>query len=57
MKIPSLIEAITSEVAAGHHAVVQLVTTAEAMLSKRLATLSADERAQLDIELSPREYV
>ncbi|MFD1104727.1 hypothetical protein [Sphingobium olei] len=57
MKIPSLIEAITSEVAAGHHAVVQLVTTAEAMLARRLATLSADERAQLDIELSPREYI
>ena len=55
MKVPSLIEAITSEVAAGHHAVVQLVTTAEAMLARRLATLSPDERAQLDIELSPRE--
>ncbi|KXU33068.1 methylase [Sphingobium sp. 22B] len=53
MKVPSLIAAITQEVEAGHHAIVQLVTTAEAMLDRRLASLSADERAHLDIELSP----
>ena len=55
MKMPTLIRAIEQELAAGHHAVVQLVTTAEAMLDRRLASLSADERAHLDIELSPRE--
>lgn len=53
MKLPSLIAAITQGVDAGHHAIVQLVTTAEAMLDRRLASLSADERAHLDIELSP----
>ncbi len=53
MKVPSLIAAITQEVEAGHHAIVQLVTTAEAMLDRRLASLTADERANLDIELSP----
>lgn len=53
MKMPSLIEAVSREVEAGHHAIVQLVTTAEAMLDRRLASLSADERAHLDIELSP----
>lgn len=53
MKVPSLIAAISQEVDAGHHAIVQLVTTAEAMLDRRLASLSADERAHLDIELSP----
>jgi len=57
MKMPTLIGAIELEVAAGHHAVVQLVTTAEAMLDRRLASLSADERAHLEIELSPREYM
>ncbi|MBA2934637.1 strawberry notch family protein [Sphingomonas sp. CGMCC 1.13654] len=57
MKIPSLIQAITDEVAAGHSAVVQLVTTAEAVLDRRLAELGPEDRANLDLELSPREYM
>ncbi len=57
MKLPTVIGAIEADVAEGRHAIVQLVTTAEAMLDRRLAGLSADERAQLDIELSPREYM
>lgn len=57
MKMPTLIRAIEQEVGMGHHIVVQLVTTAEAMLDRRLANLSADERAHLEIELSPREYM
>lgn len=57
MKLPTVIAAIEKDVAEGRHAVVQLVTTAEAMLDRRLASLSADERAHLDIELSPREYM
>jgi hypothetical protein len=57
MKTPSLINAIESEVAAGHSAVVQLVTTAEAVLDRRLAELSPEDRASLDLEPSPREYM
>lgn len=57
MKMPSLIRAIEAELAAGHVAVVQLVSTSEAMLERRLASLSPEERANLDLELSPREYV
>ncbi|WP_380871883.1 methylase [Sphingomonas sp. DBB INV C78] len=57
MKLPTVIAAITKDVAEGRHVIVQLVTTAEAMLDRRLASLSADERAHLDIELSPREYM
>ncbi|MFA6115454.1 MAG: strawberry notch family protein [Sphingomonas sp.] len=57
MKLPTVIGAIEADVAEGRHAIVQLVTTAEAMLDRRLASLSADQRAQLDIELSPREYM
>jgi hypothetical protein len=47
------------EVALGeeHSVVVQLVSTAEAMLDRRLADLSVEEREALDIDLSPREYV
>ena len=57
MKLPTLIAAIEAERIAGHHVIVQLVTTAESLLDRRLASLSADERADFDIELSPREYM
>lgn len=53
MKVPSLIKAIEAEIAAGHVAVVQLVTTAEAILERRLAELSAEHRANLNLDLSP----
>jgi hypothetical protein len=37
--------------------VVQLVSTAESILNRRLNQLSPEERAELDLDLSPREYV
>jgi predicted RNA methylase len=57
MKLPTLLSAIEAHRGEGQHVIVQLVTTAEAMLDRRLASLDADERAMLDIELSPREYM
>jgi predicted RNA methylase len=57
MKLPSLLPAIEADIGAGQAVVVQLVSTAEAMLDRRLAELDAGEREQLAIDLSPREYV
>ena len=57
MKLPSLLPAIEAALAEGNAVVVQLVSTAEAMLGRRLAELSAAEREMLEIDLSPREYV
>ena len=57
MKLPSLLPAIASALAEGNAVVVQLVSTAEAMLNRRLADLSDAEREALEIDLSPREYV
>jgi hypothetical protein len=57
MKLPSLLPAIDEAVAEGQAVVVQLVSTAEAMLDRRLADLSDEEREALEIDLSPREYV
>lgn len=57
MKLPSLLPAIASALAEGNAVVVQLVSTAEAMLNRRLAELSDAERELLEIDLSPREYV
>ncbi|WP_156842499.1 strawberry notch-like NTP hydrolase domain-containing protein [Novosphingobium aquimarinum] len=57
MKLPSLLPAVDTAIADGHAVVVQLVSTAEAMLDRRLADLSDEEREALEIDLSPREYV
>lgn len=57
MKLPSLLPAIDTAIAEGQAVVVQLVSTAEAMLDRRLADLSNEEREALEIDLSPREYV
>ncbi len=57
VKLPSLVPSIEANVASGDAVVVQLVSTAEAMLDRRLAELSPEEREALEIDLSPREYV
>ncbi len=57
MKLPSLIPAMREDLARGDSVVVQLVSTSEAMLNRALAGLGAEERANLDIELSPREFL
>lgn len=56
-KLPSVIPAIDSHIAEGDSVVVQLVSTAESILDRRLNQLSPQEREELDIDLSPREYV
>ena len=57
MKLPSLVPAVEADIEAGQAVVVQLVSTAEAMLDRRLADLRPEEREVLEIDLSPREYV
>ena len=57
MKLPSLLPAMDTALDDGNAVVVQLVSTAEAMLDRRLAELSDEEREALEIDLSPREYV
>ncbi len=57
MKLPSLIPAMHADLVRGESVVIQLVSTSEAMLNRALAALSVEERANLDIELSPREFV
>jgi predicted RNA methylase len=57
MKLPSLIPAIEADLDSGHSVVGQLVSTAEAMLDRRLASLAPGERESLEIDLSPRDYV
>ena len=57
IKLPSLLPAIEDALATDHSVVIQLVSTAEALLDRRLADLSAEDRAEIQLDLSPREIV
>ncbi|PZR53260.1 MAG: methylase, partial [Stutzerimonas stutzeri] len=57
MKLPTVIAAIETHLAAGQSVVLQLVSTAESILDRRIAALSADERAELELDLSPVDYM
>ena len=57
MKCPSLIRAIEVDLEAGRSAVVQLVSTGEALMERRIAEIPASEWDDLSIDLTPREYV
>ena len=57
MKLPTVIAAVEHHLRADQSVVLQLVTTAEAILDRRLSQMSAEERADPEIDLSPTEYV
>ncbi|MDE0379377.1 MAG: strawberry notch family protein, partial [Rhodospirillales bacterium] len=57
MKCPSLIRAIEEDLEEGRSAVVQLVSTGEALMERRIAEIPASEWDDLSIDLTPREYV
>ena len=57
MKCPSLIRAIEADIEEGRSAVVQLVSTGEALMERRIAEIPASEWDDLSIDLTPREYV
>ena len=57
MKCPSLIRAIEADLEARRSAVVQLVSTGEALMERRIAEIPASEWDDLSIDLTPREYV
>jgi len=57
MKCPSLIRAIEADLSVGRSAVVQLVSTGEALMERRLAEIPASEWDDLGIDLTPREAV
>jgi predicted RNA methylase len=57
MKTPTLIAAIDRGLADGHAAVVQIVSTGEALLSRRLADIDPAEWNDVQVDITPREYV
>lgn len=57
MKCPTVVKAIEADLAAGHAAVVQIVSTSEALMERRLAAIPASEWGDLHVDITPREYV
>ena len=57
MKCPSLIRAVEADLEAGRSAVVQLVSTGEALMERRIAEIPASEWDDLNIDLTPRDGI
>ena len=57
MKCPSLIRAVEADLESGRSAVIQLVSTGEALMERRVAEIPPSEWDDLSIDLTPREYV
>lgn len=57
LKLPTMIADMERKLSDGFSCVVQIVTTAESILDRRLNRLDPHAAAALDIDLSPREYV
>ena len=57
MKLPTVIAAVEAHLKLGQSVVLQLVTTAESILNRRLDSLSPDQRSTLEIDLSPVDYM
>jgi hypothetical protein len=57
MKTPTLIGSIDRDLLAGHSAVVQIVSTGEALMERRLAGIPTEEWNDVRVDITPREYV
>ncbi len=57
MKMPTLLKAMEQDIEAGHAVIVQIVSTNEALLERRLAEIPVSEWDDLNIDVTPREYI
>ena len=57
MKTPTVLKSIERDLAAGHAVVVQLVSTGEALMERRLSDIPTEEWGDLSIDVTPRELV
>ena len=57
IKTPTLIRAIERDLEAGHAAVIQIVSTGEALMERRLADIPTEEWGDVQVDITPREYV
>jgi predicted RNA methylase len=57
MKTPSLIRSIERDLEVGHAAVIQIVSTGEALMERRLAEIPTEDWGDVQVDITPREYV
>ena len=57
MKTPSLIAAIERDLTAGDASVIQIVSTGEALMERRLAEIPTEDWGDVQVDITPREYV
>ena len=57
MKTPTLIRSIERDLDEGHACVVQIVSTGEALMERRLAEIPTEEWNDVRVDITPREYV
>jgi hypothetical protein len=57
MKTPTLIGAIERDLQAGHAAVIQVVSTGEALMERRLSDIPTEDWGDVQVDITPREYV
>jgi hypothetical protein len=57
MKTPTLISSIETDLAASHAAVIQIVSTGEALMERRLSEIPTEEWNDIRVDITPREYV
>jgi hypothetical protein len=57
MKCPTLIRAIENDLGCDRAAVIQLISTNEALLDRRLAEIPTSEWGDLNVDITPREYI
>ena len=57
MKTPALIAAVDRDLESGHAAVIQIVSTGEALMERRLSEIPTEEWGDVQVDITPREYV
>jgi hypothetical protein len=57
MKAPTLLASMRADLAEGRSSVVQIVSTNEAVMERRLAEIPPEEWSNLSVDLTPKEYV
>jgi hypothetical protein len=57
MKTPTLVQSIEQDLAEGHAAVIQIVSTGEALMERRLSLIPTSDWHDVQVDLTPREYV
>jgi predicted RNA methylase len=57
MKTPTLISSVECDLKAGHAAVIQIVSTGEALMERRLSEIPTEEWGDVQVDITPREYV